>query len=180
MIDETKIIESILIGNTEDFTALVHRYQRPVISIVSNIVNNHHQCEDIAQDVFFDVYKKLKDFDSSKSKFSTWIFTIARNKSINAINKMKPITTDTIPEYATPNLPEKILEQQEFYKLLDDSLNKLSIEHKTAFVLAEIENLPYEEIALIEGVKLGTIKSRINRAKKKLKQIIDFCEATYE
>ena len=126
-------------------------------------------CEDIAQEVFFTAYKKLSSFDSARSKFSTWLFTIARNKSINALKKKKLFLMSAPPENSDSSTPADNLANKEFYNQLDKVLLNLPRKQKTAFVMAELEKLSYEEIAQIEGKKLGTIKSRINRAKKKLR-----------
>ena len=177
MVDDNTIITEVLNGKTESFKLLVEKYERPVICMVKNLISDFHGCEDIAQDVFMEVYISLGLYDSSKSKFSTWLFTIARNKSINILKKKRPAETDNLPERPTFNSPIENLTEIEFFERLDRALQELSVEHKTAFVLAEFEDLPYEEIARIEGVKLGTIKSRINRAKEKLRKTIREPEA---
>ena len=114
-------------------------------------------------------YKKLSFFDPHRSSFATWLFTIARNKSINAAKKKKPISMNNLPENLDSSTPTDILTHKELFDLLDRVLQRLPIRQKTAFVLAEFDKLPYEQIAQIEGTRIGTIKSRINRAKKKLR-----------
>ena len=90
MAEESSIIRRVIDGDVEAFRLLVQRYQKPVISMINHLTNNQHSSEDIAQEVFFSVYKKLKSFDADRSMFSTWIFTIARNKAISAGKKKKP------------------------------------------------------------------------------------------
>ncbi|MBC8481264.1 MAG: sigma-70 family RNA polymerase sigma factor [Planctomycetes bacterium] len=169
MIKEISIIRAVLDGDVESFRLLVQRYERPVITMIRNIINDNHICEDIAQEVFFTAYKKLEDFDPNRSSFSTWLFTIARNKSINAAKKKRVLSMSNVPENTDLFTPVNNLAQQEFFDRLDQVLTTLPTKLKTAFVLAEFEKLPYEQIAQIEGVRIGTIKSRINRAKKKLR-----------
>jgi RNA polymerase sigma-70 factor (ECF subfamily) len=89
MCEDNQTIERILAGDIELFRLLVERYQRPVIRMIRNLTSDSILCEDIAQEVFFTAYRKLSLFDSNRSKFSTWLFIIARNKSINAIKKRK-------------------------------------------------------------------------------------------
>ena len=176
MVEEIGIIRAVLDGNVDSFQSLVERYQGPVVRMIKNIIDDHHICEDIAQDVFLTAYKKLGSFDPARSSFSTWLFTIARNKSINALRKKKAFTGTSLPEKTTSSTPADSLEQQEFFDRLDQVLQTLPTKQKTAFILAELQKLPYEEIAQIEGVKLGTIKSRINRAKKKLRSALKIFE----
>jgi len=172
MIEEISIIRDVLDGGIESFRLLVQRYQGPVIRMIKNIIDDHHICEDIAQDVFFTAYKKLSSFDPDRSSFSTWLFTIARNKSINAAKKKRVLSMSNVPENADLSTPVNNLAQQEFVNRLNQVLEALPTKLKTAFVLTEFEKLPYQEIAQIEGVRVGTIKSRINRAKKKLRSAL--------
>ncbi len=90
MIDENTIIKNVINGDAASFRLLVERYQKPVIRMIGSIVNDRHICQDIAQDVFFAAYRKLKTFDNGRGSFPTWLFTIARNKSLNAIKKKRP------------------------------------------------------------------------------------------
>ena len=172
MADEIEIIRKIRSGDTEAFKFLVERYQRPVLSMIRNILNDSHGCEDIAQDVFFAAYRKLSSFDPARSKFSTWLFTITRNKTLNLIRKKKPVFTDQLPTRTDCSNPSDALTQEDFFARLDNALQHLPPRQKRAFILAEFENLPYEDIAQIECTSLGTIKSRIHRAKKKLQKAL--------
>lgn len=169
MTHDLNVIHQILQGDTESFSLLVAKYQKPVVRMIRNITNNRNSCEDLAQDVFFMAYKNLASFDPARSSFSTWLFTIAKNKSINAIKKKRPLSMGQLPEKTHQDSPFDNLAQTEFFDALDRKLQTLPPRQKTAFVLAEFEKLPYQQIAQIEGVGVGTIKSRINRAKKKLR-----------
>lgn len=169
MADETSIIRAVLDGDVESFRDLVLRYEKPIIRMVKNIIDDHHICEDIAQDVFFDAYRKLGSYDAARGNFSTWLFTIARNKSINALKKKKCCSIYNVPETLNLSCPADSLVENEFFEQLDEVLRNLPLKQKTAFILAEFEKLPYEQVAQIEGVRIGTIKSRINRAKEKLR-----------
>ena len=170
--DEMSIIKQVLGGDTESFCLLVQRYQKPVIRMIKNLIYDYHICEDIAQDVFFTAYRKLSSFDPNRSSFSTWLFTIARNKSINAIKRKKLLSVRGLSEISDLSLPSDKPNHKELFEQLDLALLKLPIKQKTAFILAEFERLPYEQIAQIEGTKIGTVKSRINRAKKKLRSTL--------
>jgi RNA polymerase sigma-70 factor (ECF subfamily) len=172
MTDEIEIIQKIRAGDTEAFRFLVERYQKPVISMIRSLLNDPQGCEDIAQDVFLAAYRKLSSFDPARSRFSTWLFTITRNKTLNLMRKKKPVLTDSFPHPADRSDPSDCLTQKEFFKKLDNALQQLPPKQKRAFVLAEFQKLPYEDIAQIECTGIGTIKSRIHRAKKKLQSIL--------
>lgn len=172
MTQDIEVIQEVLRGNIESFSFLIERYERPVVRIVRNMGGDKGFCEDVAQDVFFTAYKKLSIFDSARSSFSTWIFTIAKNKAINALKKKKPLSMSKLPEKTDTQKPADDIECREFYDELDKQLQALPERQKRAFILAEFENLPYEQIAQIEGVRIGTVKSRINRAKNKLRSAL--------
>ena len=177
MTQETDVIRQVLDGDTESFRLLVERYERPIVRMIRNITDNKESCEDVAQDVFFTAYRKLASFDPARSSFSTWLFTIARNKSLNVLKKKKALSMSELPEKADLRDPSDSVAQKEFFDKLDRELQALSSKHRRAFILAEFEKLPYEQIAQIEGVRIGTVKSRINRAKQKLRLALSsFCE----
>jgi RNA polymerase sigma-70 factor (ECF subfamily) len=179
MTSEVELIRQILEGDIESFSLLVERYQKPVVRMIKNITDVRESCEDIAQDVFFTAYKKLASFDPARSSFSTWLFTIARNKSLNALKKKRTLAMRELPEKTEPSNPSDDLARKEFFIELDRRLQALPFKQKTAFVLAEFQKLPYEQIAQIEGVRIGTIKSRISRAKKKLSAALKNLEGDF-
>ncbi|MDH4240682.1 MAG: sigma-70 family RNA polymerase sigma factor [Phycisphaerae bacterium] len=169
MTHETEIIRRVLEGDIESFRLLLARYEKPVVRMIRNITYDKESCEDLAQDVFLTAYEKLASFDRARSSFSTWLFTIARNKSLNALKKKKPLSISEPPEKSNPHNPSDDMAEREFYDRLDKTLQTLPSRQRRAFILAEFEKLSYAEIAQIEGTRLGTIKSRINRAKMKLR-----------
>jgi RNA polymerase sigma-70 factor (ECF subfamily) len=173
MTHETEIIRRILEGDIESFRLLLARYEKPVIRMIRNITYDAESCEDIAQEVFMTAYKKLAYFDRARSSFSTWLFTIARNKSLNELKKKKPLPLSGPPEKSNPNNPSDDMAKREFFNQLDKTLQALPSRQRRAFILAEFEKLSYTEIAQIEGTRLGTIKSRINRAKNRLRTALE-------
>jgi RNA polymerase sigma-70 factor (ECF subfamily) len=169
MNDDGEVVRRVLAGDRESFRILVDRYQGRLCCLIRNLTTDAHDWEDIAQDAFLAAYVHLRSFDPERASFSTWLFTIARNKSVNAWKKRRPVTGESGPEHADLRTPEAEAVGAELYRQLDAGLASLPIEQKAAFVLAEIQELPLDEIARIEGVKLGTIKSRLSRAKEKLR-----------
>jgi RNA polymerase sigma-70 factor (ECF subfamily) len=177
MTDETLAIERVLQGDTESFRLLVERYERRVVRMIRNMTGMTHSAEDLAQDVFLTAFAKLQSFDPARSRFSTWLLTIARNKSINHLKKKHPRTQHELPARVDDGTPLAALMQREAFALLDRALAMLPSHQRRAFILAEFEGLTYEQIAQIEGARIGTIKSRTSRARAKLTRALRQYEA---
>ena len=175
--DEQEVIQRVLKGDTGAFRLVVERYAGAVTRMIRNVTDDRHTCEDLAQEVFLMAYAKLGTFDPARSRFSTWLFTIARNRAVNAARRKKPRYMADPPERADASDPEMTAARKELLDALDRAVRALPLNQRTAFVLAEFEQLPYEQIAQIEGVRLGTVKSRINRARVKLMEVLRQFEA---
>ncbi len=177
MTQESQIIRQVLDGEIEAFRLIVERYEKPVVRMIRNITCDGHTAEDVAQDVFLTAYRKLASFNAERCSFATWLFTIARNKSINVLRKKKPRPIGDPPGRAVLTEPSDTLSQQELLAELNSQLAQLPAAQRRAFVLAEFEQLSYEQIAQIEKTRIGTIRSRISRAKAKLRSAVSrFCE----
>ena len=167
--DDLAVIRRILDGDMDAFRVLVERYQGPLRCFIGNLVADTHEGEDLAQDVFLAAYRNLASYDPGRAAFATWLLTIARNRCLNALAKRRPILLDELPDRVEVRPPDAELSAAEWFGLLDRALDALPFEQKTVFVLAEIQGLSLAEIAAIEGVKPGTIKSRLSRARDKLR-----------
>jgi RNA polymerase sigma-70 factor, ECF subfamily len=172
MNDDLPTIQRVLAGDRDAFRLLVERYQGPLLCLVGNIFADKNDCDDIAQDTFLAAYRRLGSYDPTKAKFSTWLLTIARNKCVNRHKKRKPVVVDELPPRLDYRGPDDDAVGAELFARLDRALDELPMEQKAAFVLAEIQGLPHDEICRIEGVPLGTVKSRISRAKEKLRALL--------
>lgn len=173
MHDDLRVIERVKAGEVDAFRTLVKRYERSVFLIVKNLLPDVDDREDVAQETFLAAYANLAAYDSDRAKFSTWLSTIARNKCLNLLKRRRPILTDAVVEASDWRTPMDDLADDELHRRLDAALDQLPVEQRTAFVLAEFHELSYEEIGQIEGVKLGTVKSRISRAKEKLRRVLE-------
>ena len=162
----------MLAGDIDCFGLLVDKYQSKVLGMIYNMTRDRHLSEDLCQDVFMDAYRSLANFDSARSRFSTWLYRITQNKAINALRKHKPLLFAEVPERAIEAGGFETIAAEELHIEIDRILDRLPARQKAAFVWSEIEELSYKEIAEIEGVSLGTIKSRISRAKRFLQDAV--------
>ncbi len=170
--EDAQLIGWVLKGNREAFRGLVEAYQDGVFRVCLHVLQSEEQAKDVAQDTFIKAYEKLRQFDAERGSFETWLLTIAWRFSLNAKKKLLrfPAATDEafvmVRDMASPVRHSC---RAEVYRALDDALANLPAKYRRAFVLAEIEERSYEEIASLEGVAIGTVKSRINRAKARLR-----------
>ncbi len=173
MIDEQATIRAVLTGDRDQYRSIVERYERPVFCLLQNLLPDRHLCEDLAQEAFLAAYRNLQTYDPARAAFLTWLLTIARNLCINQLKSRRVQSADSLPDPIDDHRPESQLERDELCERLDAALCSLPVEQRTVFVLGSIMELPYDQIARIEGVELGTVKSRMHRARKKLAEMIE-------
>ena len=171
MIDpaDIKIINRVKGGDTNSYGRLIEKYQEPLFVMIVNMIRSPETAEDIAQDVFFAAYRHLKTFDPAKARFSTWLFQIARNRCRNELKRRKEKGMPDMEKHPSGHDPAADLMKKEMFKALDRALHELPFRQKVVFVLSEIQGLSLAEISRIEKRPVGTIKSRLFRAKKKLR-----------
>ena len=179
-LDDHTLIRLVLEGNTSAFDVIVRRYNTKVYSLAYRLLNNVEDAEDVAQDTFSQAFKGLGSFRGT-SKFYTWLFRITYNLAISQRRKRKPALslnsqTDSQGEITLPSddaSPMKNMEDEEGKTLMDKALGLLSLDHRAGLVLKEIEGFSYEEIALSLGVPVGTVRSRLHRARLELRAILE-------
>ena len=179
-LDDHTLIRLVLEGNTSAFDVIVSRYNTKVYSLAYRLLNSVEDAEDVAQDTFSQAFKGLGSFRGT-SKFYTWLFRITYNLAISQRRKRKPALslnsqTDSQGEITLPSddaSPMKNMEDEEGKTLMDKALGLLSLDHRAGLVLKEIEGFSYEEIALSLGVPVGTVRSRLHRARLELRAILE-------
>ncbi len=177
--DDSELVLQVINGNNHAFRFLVSKHQRLVLHVVGRIVQQQDQVDDVCQEVFIKVFKKLKSF-RKESKLSTWIATIAYNTAITHIRKEKrknELSFDEDPvllateKGSGPN--QKMLEKEEVRIYLMKLIEKLPVHYRTVLTLYHLEEFSYNEIVEITGMPEGTIKSYLSRARALLKGKIE-------
>jgi RNA polymerase sigma-70 factor (ECF subfamily) len=177
--DDRDLIEKSLEGNDRAFKALVEKYHALVYSVVRGIMGQHDEVEDVSQEVFIKIYRKLGTYRGD-ARLSTWIYRIARNEAINAVSKSRPRleTIDESIEYAgKAHNPEKGLEQKHSKRIVEELLALLDDRQRIAIELRYMGEKSYGEIAEIMEIPIGTVKTYIHRAKAAMKKGLDVIQS---
>lgn len=175
MTDDRALISRILNGDTQAFRLLIKQHERLVAHMVSRLVKQAEDREELCQDVFLKVFEKLGEFNF-QSRLSTWIATIAYRYAINHLRKRKLLLND-IPEeenftayFVEDANPESILEEQDMDGFVMTLVDQLPPQYKTVLTLYHLENMTYPEITEVTGMPEGTVKSYLFRARNLLKE----------
>ena len=171
--EDNALIERYLSGDEEGFAMLVKKHQNHVVNIVYSLTGRTAEADDIAQDVFIKVYQNLGLFER-RSGFSTWLYRITVNTTYNYLKKEKrsiPLDYVSPPAVIKKGALEN-LTSQERQAVIRKALEKLPFNFRTVIVLKEIEGLSYKEIAQSLGCRMGTVESRLFRAREMLKRIL--------
>jgi RNA polymerase sigma-70 factor (ECF subfamily) len=185
---DTQLVERVQQGDRRAFDLLVVKYQHKVLKLVSRLISNPAEAEDVAQDAFIKAYRALKSFRGD-SAFYTWLYRIAINTAKNALvsNGRRPVDFNLDlqdPEQyevqarlKDSDTPEGMLLTEEIRQTVQHAMQELPEDLRTAITLRELDGLSYEEIAEAMGCPVGTVRSRIFRAReaidKKLEPLLD-------
>ena len=173
---DAELVEAALAGDGAAFGRLVTRYQDRLFNTLLRVVGSHEDAADAVQDAFVQAYTKLESFRGA-SRFYTWLYRIAMNVALSRRRRRRPtVSVDQAKEAAgeepldVAEGPEDAVLSQERVEQVQSALDNLGDEHRTILVLREIEGCAYEEIAEILDLPVGTVRSRIFRARVQLKQ----------
>ena len=182
MSDE-ELVEKIKKGDIDAYEEIIKKYENKVCGIIYHMIKNQNDVEDLAQEVFIKVYKNLSKFKGDSSLY-TWIYKITVNLCLDEVKKRKNIiyldekleVEDGELERELPSSDKtqvELYEEKELKEKLHKCIGKLPEKQSVMIVLRDIKGFSYEEISEITSVKLGTVKSQINRARLKLKELLD-------
>ncbi len=179
--DDRSLIADSLGGNTAAFGELVRRYQDRLYNTVYRLVDNSEDALDVVQDAFLNAYQSLDSFKGD-ALFFTWLYRIAVNTAISHKRKRRVLARiadrngDPLVEPHDPSSlarPDHALEQAEEEQKIHRALARLSAEHRTVLVMKELEGQKYEEMAEALGVPIGTIRSRLHRARLEMRELLE-------
>lgn len=178
-VDDMKIIEQVMKGDTEAFSAIIERYRNQVFRYVRAKFDNSDEVMDITQDIFMTAFESLKSF-RGEAKFSTWLFSITANYCKNYRKKMNRVRTVSIEksEEETGEFQiaderentEKAVIDRESLRIVKEELYGLPEDYREILILRDIEGMSYNEIAGILGISLSNVKVRIHRGREQLKE----------
>ncbi len=184
-LEDAQVVQSFLDGEERAFDELVSRYQVRLLNFIYRTIGDRERAEDLVQEVFIRIFRHLHRFDQTK-KFSTWAYTIAsnlaknelRNRSRNPLVLFQTIKKHWEADHRPLQFedssarPDDLYHKRHLRDLVEQSVAQLPEHHRVVFVLRELEGKTYEEIAEITGCNLGTVKSRLNRARNNFAAII--------
>ena len=182
MTDE-ELVEKVKKGDADVYEKIIQKYQSKVFGLIYNMTKNQNEIEDLAQEVFIKIYKNLGKFKGESSLY-TWIYKITVNLCLDEMKKRKNVIyldekIEVDDGEVNRELPsedksqEELYEEKELQEKLHNCINKLPEKQRVMIVLRDIKGFSYEEISKITDVKLGTVRSQINRARLKLKELLD-------
>lgn len=183
------LVDRVRAGDKQAFDMLVAKYQRRLMRLLSRIVHDPTEAEDVVQETFIKAYRALRHFRGD-SAFYTWLYRIGINTAKNFLatqGRRTPTSTETDAEHAEGfydgdnlrdiNTPESMLASKQIAQTVNAAMDALPLDLRTAIALREIEGLSYEEISDIMACPIGTVRSRIFRAREviadKLKPLLD-------
>jgi RNA polymerase sigma-70 factor (ECF subfamily) len=183
-VEDRELISSFNKGSKKAFDTLVLKYQDRVFNLCYRFLGNYEEADDSAQETFIKVYRSLKNF-RFESSFSTWLYRIAVNTCKNKLSSLKYRRSREMvrldngkgqegsrkpTEISDESLsPEVKLEKKERDTLIQQAIDSLPADFKTVVVLCDVEGLSYEMTARITGYRIGTVKSKLSRARDRLR-----------
>jgi RNA polymerase sigma-70 factor (ECF subfamily) len=187
--DEARLIQRLVARDERAFNTLVRAYERRVFALVLRMIGNRAEAEDLAQEVFVQVFKAIASF-RGESKLSTWVYRIAinlcKNRSkylrVRHAGEQEPLDAhqDRVPlgaargaNVAQVERPDEMIAGKQVERIVQQAILQLDPTFRECLVLRDVEDLSYEEIGAITGLPEGTVKSRIHRGRAQLKELVE-------
>lgn len=184
---DQEVVAQARLGREAAYRELVRRYERPIFSLIYRMVRDRELAEDLSQETFVKALKAVGSY-RPEYKFSSWIFKIANNAAIDHLRKreLATLSIEGSPHARTPDAMEATalqiggrlpgpldqLEARELGGAIEEAIGRLRPEYRSCILLRHVEGRPYEEIAEILGLPLGTVKTYIHRARHELRKAL--------
>lgn len=170
-LDESECIARAQRGDVSAFSELVSRFQDRIYRFLVRLTRSSDDARDLTQETFLRAFQSLPRW-APDARFTTWLFRIARNLAFDLLRRHKRVEFVALEEDAsivdTAQGPDDVLQTAQRLRLLEAALLRLPAEHREILLLREIEDMTYDDIADVLGLNLGTVKSRIARARSAL------------
>jgi RNA polymerase sigma-70 factor (ECF subfamily) len=180
--DETQLIHSALQGESASFGKLVSRYQDRLFSCVLGVIGDPDETEDVVQESFIQAYLKLDTFQHN-SQFFTWLYRIAFNNALSRRRRRRTTLSLEVARESSGDEPTSFVESPEAnlvrtekIQQLRDAMVELSDDHRIILTLREMEEMSYEDIASVLEISIGTVRSRLSRARNALKSQLELSD----
>ena len=185
--DEKELISRAQKGDSDAFSALILPYEKRMYGFALRMLKSPEEAEDALQEALLKAYSKLDTYHGEAS-FSTWLYTILNRLCLDILRKKKRAGEENYVSLNQTNqkdedyeleiedsapTPEEVYRKKEAMQALKEALSKLSEEHRAVILMRDIDGLDYEAIAKITDASLGTVKSRLNRARLNLRKILE-------
>ncbi len=168
---DEQIVEIVRTKDHDVFAYIIHRYEKKLLRYATYLINDEHMASDAVQESFIKAYINLRSFDLSK-KFSSWMYRIVHNEAMNIVGKQKQyMPLDTALDIHDDIDIEDVLVKKELIEHVQDCVNKMPILYKAPLTLFFLEDRSYEDISDILRIPMGTVATRINRAKSMMRSI---------
>lgn len=170
-ISDEELVIKIRSENKELYAEIVNRYQNKLMRYATYLINNEEKAVDIVQEGLIKAYINLNGFNTNK-KFSSWIYRIVHNEAINAVKKYhKEIPIEKDMDWVSNTNLEEEFDKKQIQEMAQKCLNEIPIKYSEPLVLFFMEDYSYEDISDILRLPMGTVATRINRAKALMKKI---------
>ncbi|WP_232698254.1 RNA polymerase sigma factor [Brevibacillus daliensis] len=172
---DSEIIHQVLQGDVEAFRDIIQKYQHMIYVFIYKMVNNKSDAEDLTQEVFVKAYEKLSTYRGD-SQLSTWLHTLARNRTIDFLRRRKFHETDEhlayVPSNAKDELPQESLLRKEQKKTIAEAFSQLSDSYREIIILRCTNEYPFDKIAVMLGVAESTARVRYLRARQEFAKVL--------
>jgi RNA polymerase sigma-70 factor (ECF subfamily) len=178
-IGDAECVKRVQRGDADSFEVLVRRHQKATFNLVYRLLGDYEEAAEVAQEVFLSAFKSIHQFRGD-ANFSTWLYRIAfnhastRRKSLQlAQQRHVPLDgTELIGDGDASADPEKRAQERETQQRVQRALNSLHKDDAAIIILRDLQDAPYEEVAQMLEIPVGTVKSRLHRARRALKELL--------